>query len=124
MESKKVSAGPGFEPHQILLTPTAIDFDQEFKNKLYDKEEEFRSKIILEINEFAGNDWYVHFIDFASPSGKKFIVDITISKHEYQSRIVNVITNAFPDFDFSFYVKNEKSPFAQTPFFMYDRPNS
>jgi hypothetical protein len=42
----KVSASLGFEPEQKLLPPTELDWTQDFKDKIYDKEEKFILKIL------------------------------------------------------------------------------
>ncbi len=117
----KISASLTFEPHQKLITPQGLDWSQDFKDKIYDKEEEFRGKIILQINEFAGDDWSVQFNDYGSPTSSKFIVDIRVPNTDSLPRIVNIIVDAFPDFDFSFFISGQHSPFHQTPYFMYER---
>jgi hypothetical protein len=119
---KKVSASLTFEDRQKLITPNGLDWSQDFKDKIYDKEEEFRERIILEINEFAGDDWAVQFNDFGSLFGSKFIVDIRVSNSNLLLPITQVIINAFPEMDFSFYALGQHSPFHQTPYFMYERP--
>ena len=53
MSHKKAPAGLVFDTHQVKVTSAGLEFDKEFKNKVYEKEEQFRSKIILQINEFA-----------------------------------------------------------------------
>jgi hypothetical protein len=116
----KVSVGLAFEPHQKLLTPQGLDWSQDFKDKIYDKEEEIRSQIILQINEFAGNEWSVQFKDFDSPTKRKFIVEINATNVDFLNRIVNVIINAFPEMDFLFCVGNQT--FFETPYFRYEKP--
>jgi hypothetical protein len=117
----KVSASLSFERRQILIETNGLNWTQDFKDKIYDTEEKFRKKIILEINEFAGNYWAVQFNDFASPSGSKYIVDIRVTNQDFLPQIVSVITNAFPELDFSFYVAGQHSPFYQSQDFMYER---
>jgi len=62
-----VTIGLPYEPHQKLIVPQGLDWSQDFKNKIHSKEEELRSKIILEINEFAGDDSSAKFSDLGSP---------------------------------------------------------
>jgi hypothetical protein len=116
----KVSVGLGFKPHQKLLTPKGLDWSQDFKDKIYDKEEEMRSKIILQINEFAGNDWHVKFGDFRSLNGNKFIVDVSATNSDFLHRIAKIIVDAFPDMEFMFFAGNQA--FFETPYFRYERP--
>jgi hypothetical protein len=84
------------------------------------KEEELRSKIILEINEFAGNDWSVKFSDFDSTGKNKFIVDVTAPGPDILIRIAQVIVNAFPEIDFMFFSANQC--FFETPHFRFGLP--
>ena len=100
-----------------MITSQGLDWSQNFKNKIYGREEESRIKIILEIKKFAGNDWSVKFSDFDSPGNNKFIVDVTASGPEFLIRIAQVIVNAFPEMDFMFFAANEC--FFETPHFRY-----
>ena len=44
-------------PNMFELTPQGINWSPDFKQELYDIEEEFRSKIILDINDLVGINW-------------------------------------------------------------------
>jgi hypothetical protein len=52
----KVRANLTFEEYQMTITPKGVEFDNDFRNKLYDTEELIRSKIIFEINKIAGDE--------------------------------------------------------------------
>jgi len=113
----KVTAGLAYEPHQKLITPKGLDWSQDFKDKIYDKEEKLRSKIILEINEFADDNWGAKFSDFDSPGKNKFIVDVIAPSPDFLIRIAQIIVNAFPEMDFMFFAANQC--FFETPNFRY-----
>lgn len=48
-------------------------FSDRMRNKIYDTEEEFRSKIILEVNSAIENRWHVRFIETPQST---FMIDI------------------------------------------------
>lgn len=108
---------PRFSNFVFMITPQGLDWSQDFEDKIYDKAEEIRSKIILEINEFAGDYWSAKFGDFDSPGKNKFIVDVSAPSPEFLIRIAQVIVNAFPEMDFMFFSANQC--FFETPHFRY-----
>lgn len=107
----KVRASLCFQPGQMTITPTKIDFDDNFKNKLYDVEEYIRSKVILEINEFAGGGWNLNFIDNPMPK-PAYIVEVTLTDLTHLDKIVYTVRQAFPDHFLTFFLNGAGSPFA------------
>jgi len=111
---KKVTSGFLFEQHQLHISESGkIDFDQVLKDELYEKEEHLRAKIILDINEFAGDDWQVNF----TPDPQQqptFWVDIEVKDRNNLRRIKAVIDNALPEYDLYYMEKGTHTPFAKT----------
>jgi hypothetical protein len=114
MDGLKITAGLTFLPHQMRVTSNGVEFDDEWKNRLYDVEEFFRSKVILPINEFAGNNWKAQFIEMGLTE-KTYIVDIIATIPENYDRIALQIIEALPDYRFSFYNRGD--------IWRYGRPN-
>jgi hypothetical protein len=86
----------------MWFTSTGVEFDNEFKDKVYSVEEFFRSRIILPVNELAGNDWRVQFV--AIPTVEtSFIVDTSTRKPEHYDAIALLVIQALSEFKFSFF---------------------
>jgi hypothetical protein len=87
--------------HPVERTPRGVRFNDAFTERLYEKDEFFRERIILQINEIAGDDWSVKFTE--EPTSKpSFLVDIK-AKDQYLPPIIRIVSNAFPEFDLSFW---------------------
>jgi hypothetical protein len=112
-----VIVGPTYEPYQKLIMPQGLYWSQDFKDKINNGAEEIHSKIILEINGFAGDNWSAKFSDFDSPGKNKFIVDVTAPSPEFLIRIAQVIVNSFHDLDFMFFA--DKECFFETSHFRF-----
>lgn len=75
------------------LTPNGISWSPEFMQELYQIEEEFRSKIILEINDAVGKDWHISFVDFGD--SETFLVDIYTDSTINIAKIMDIVKNKF-----------------------------
>jgi hypothetical protein len=101
MTHKKVSVALNTGLHPMGFTPNGIHFNEEFTDALRDKEEELRSKIILQINDVAGDSWGVYFNEYPV-NNSTLIVDIK-SDQKFYRQIVNIITEAYPQVSFMFF---------------------
>jgi hypothetical protein len=103
MNELKVTASLGFRPEQMQITAEGVKFDENFVEEMYLKEEYFRERIIIKINEAVGNDWKVYFIDYRAPNRNKFIVEIKVPDAEYYSQVIGIISDSFPEIDLLFW---------------------
>jgi hypothetical protein len=100
----KVTASLTHGLHPMEVTPDGIKFNDAFIDRLYEKEEYFRERIILQINEVAGNDWAVHFTE--NPTVEPtFFVDIS-AEDRFLPGIMYIISTAFPEIELHFWKPN------------------
>jgi hypothetical protein len=101
---KKVNASLTYGLHPMKVTAEGVKFNENFIDRLYEKEEYFRERIILKINELAGNDWSVQFTEYPvlEPT---FFVDIT-AEDKYLQPIIGIISEAFPEVGLHFWKPN------------------
>ena len=100
-EPLKVTVSLSKYLHPMWATPTGLVFNNLFRDRYYEQEEFFRERIILPINEIAGNQWWVHFTEYPY-KWPKYFVDIT-AEDRYVSQIMNIIASTFPDINFEFW---------------------
>ena len=110
----KIRASLVLNPN-IDVTSRGIDgrptFSQEFMEKLYDYEEEFRRLLILPINEAVGlHNWAIRFVQHPTPM-PTFFADIYTDSKENYLRIANIIGNIIQDVNFSYYHKGTLSEY-------------
>lgn len=75
-----------------------------FRNRLYDEDEKFRSKVIIPINEVVVfNNWA---IDFIENPGVGFIVDVFSNPDDFH-KIKKIVLERIPDIDFEFFHKGD-----------------
>ena len=68
----------------------------EFNQKVYDKEEQFRTKIILQINEAVGlNNWAIRFGQMYEDK-EKYITDIYAENENDYNIILNILGQQVP----------------------------
>jgi len=80
-------------------------FAQSFKDLLYEEDENFRSKIIVPINEAVGlHNWAT---DFVENPGVGFLVDIYADNREEAIKIKSIIQERVADIDFEFFYKGD-----------------
>jgi hypothetical protein len=87
---------------EMQITPNGIKFSNAWCDKLYNTEEEFRSKIILDINELVGEEWHVMFTPFLTG---EYFADIYALTESDAIQIYNIIQNKITNFKFKFYYK-------------------
>ena len=97
----KVTASLTHGLHPMEVTPTGLKFNDAFLDRLYEREEFFRERIILAINEIAGNQWSVHFTETPRLMPAYF-VDIR-AEDRYLTAIIDIISAAFPDVELDFW---------------------
>jgi hypothetical protein len=97
-----VSLSKGLEPKWV--TPKGLQFNDKFIDRLHEKDEFFRERIILQINEFAGNDWSVHFTEYPNEEPTYF-VDIT-AEEIFLRPIIQIISDSFPELKLVFWKPN------------------
>lgn len=97
----KVTASLTHGLHPMEVTPSGLKFNDAFLDRLYEKEEYFRERIILPINEIAGDLWAVHFTETPSLLPAYF-VDIR-AEDRHLPAIVAIISAAFPDIELDFW---------------------
>jgi hypothetical protein len=78
--------------------------DNETKNRIYDWEEFFRSKLILKINEVFKNSWY---LEFTQVREKSWIVDITCEDLKSALIIKSIINISLDDFTIETFYNNK-----------------
>ncbi|PZQ94734.1 MAG: hypothetical protein DI539_30840 [Flavobacterium psychrophilum] len=82
-------------------------FTQEFRNSLYEHDEDFRSKVIIPINELVGlHNWA---IDFVEVPGIGFFADIFADSESNYYAIRSIISAKIPDTDFEYFFKGNVS---------------
>lgn len=101
-DGNKISVGLSFGLHPMFITPNGIEFNAAFKERLIEKERYFQEKIVDRINTIAGNNWALHFTE-VPVNHPSFLVDILAAQDNYGA-IMNVISSAFPDTEFSFWI--------------------
>jgi hypothetical protein len=94
-----VSLSHGFNPSWV--TDGGLKFNDAFIDRLHEKEEFFRERIILQINEIAGDAWAIHFSEEPTQS-PSYLVDIT-ANDKLISMIVRIVANAFPEISLDFW---------------------
>ena len=94
-----VSLTHGFHPSWV--TSNGLKFNGAFIDRLYEKEEFFRERIILQINEIAGNNWAVHFTE-TPDLYPKYFVDIT-ADDRFLPEIIGIVADAFPEISLDFW---------------------
>ena len=94
-----VSLTHGFHPSWI--TNEGLKFNNAFIDRLHEKDEFFRERIILQINEIAGNNWAVHFSENPDLMPTYF-VDIR-AEDRFLAQIIAVISDAFPEITLDFW---------------------
>lgn len=87
--------------HPMWVTEEGLKFNDAFTNRLYEKEEFFRERIILQINDIAGDGWAVHFGECPDLM-PTYLVDITAEDRHLRA-IIQVISDAFPEVSFDFW---------------------
>jgi hypothetical protein len=97
----KISVGLSFGLHPMFITPNGVEFNAAFKERLVEKEKFFQERIVEQINAIAGTDWALHFTE-VPVNRPSFLVDILASQENYGA-IMNIVSSAFPDTQFSFW---------------------
>ena len=101
----KIRAGLNKGLHPMYITSTGIKFNDKFLERLYEVEEEFRSKLILPINDVIGShNWAIHFIEHPTDNPTYF-ADIYADNAEDCNKIIGIIKNTIDDIQFSYYYK-------------------
>ncbi|MBL7843841.1 MAG: hypothetical protein KF763_16140 [Cyclobacteriaceae bacterium] len=85
------------------------NFAQDFRNSLYEQDENFRSKVIVPINESVGlHNWAIDFIEFP---GDGFLADIFTDSQQNFNKIKSIIQDRIPDIKFEFFFKGTVSDY-------------
>ena len=85
----------------IQLTSTGIKWDDDFHDRVYDKEELFRSLILIPINESVGLDnWAIRFMPAIEDIN--FFVDIYAPNEEDAFTISSIVKHNITDVEFNF----------------------
>jgi hypothetical protein len=90
--------------HPMWEDATGIRFTDAFVDRLREKDEYFRERIILPINDLAGNDWAVHFTEYPVTEAT-YLVDVT-AEDRFLTPIIRMISCAFPDVNLQFWKPN------------------
>ena len=77
--------------------------DDETKNRIYDWEEFFRSKLILKLNELFGNDWR---LQFDQTTWNSWFVDVFCNDLATAIKIKQVVVGTIDDLDFEVFFNN------------------
>jgi len=93
MKYTRISASVLFDG-PIFNEDGKVKLSQTMRNKIYDKEETFRAKIILEINELSKGKWHIHFNEY--PSGN-FDADVFVENDEDYRTILAILKREFRD---------------------------
>jgi hypothetical protein len=110
----KIRAGltKGLHPYQI--TSTGLKFSDEFMDRLTDVEEQFRSALIVPINEEIGlHNWAIKFIEHPTPHAK-FFADIYTDNPDDFYKIVGIIKSRIEDIEFSYYYKGNIATYTHS----------
>ena len=88
-----------------------VKFSDAFMQRLYDEEEKFRSKIMIEINERVGlHNWAIMFIEL--PLEKPtFFADIWVDNVEYYPVMIGIIRSIITEIEFSYFYKGDMSSY-------------
>lgn len=78
--------------------------DNESKNRIYDWDEFFRSRLILKLNELFGDGWR---LDFIQTPENYWQVDVFCDDLKTAVQIKNVIIDTIDDFKFEVFFYNK-----------------
>ncbi len=93
MKYIRISASVLFEG-SITNEKGFIKFSQSMRDKIYDKEEGFRERLILRINEETNGKWHLHFNEY--PSGN-FDADVFVETKEDFNMIKSILNEIFKE---------------------------
>ena len=91
MKYRRISASVLFDG-PIYNEKGKVELSQTMRNKIYDKEEGFREKLILEINNSAQGKWHIDFSEY--PSGN-FDADVYIESNSDFNLIKSILESRF-----------------------------
>ncbi len=77
--------------------------DNATKNRIYDWDEFFRSKLILKLNDLFSDDWR---LEFTQTPENSWLVDVFCEDLNTASKIKNVILHSISDFKFEVFFNN------------------
>jgi len=91
-----------------------IKFGNSFMQRLHDTEEEFRSKLIVEINDKVGlHNWAIQFIEHPTEE-PKFFADIWVDNTDHYPLIIGIIRSIIPEIEFMYYYKGNIDSYIPT----------
>ena len=94
---------------EIRLTSEGIKWDDDFHDRVYDKEDEFRNVIMIPINDLIGlHNWAIRFTQITTDE-TKFFADIYAPSVEDYYKIAAIIKHRIIDIEFSYYYKGDVS---------------
>lgn len=101
----KIRTGLHFGLEHVPSPDGKIKFSNNFMQRLYDEEEGFRAKIMIEINERVGlHNWAIQFIEHPTDE-PKFFADIYVDNTEHYPVIIGIIRSIIKEIEFSYYYK-------------------
>jgi hypothetical protein len=91
MKYRRISASVLFDG-PILNEAGKVELSQTMRNKIYDKEEGFREKLIIDINNSTDGKWHIDFTEY--PSGN-FDADVYIENNSDFNIIKSMLESRF-----------------------------
>ncbi|MBW8202022.1 hypothetical protein [Flagellimonas abyssi] len=91
MKYKRISTSVLFDG-PIFNEEGKVELSQSMRNKIYEKEEGFREKLILDINNLAQGKWHIDFTEY--PSGN-FEADVYVESKSDFDFIKSILISRF-----------------------------
>ena len=103
----KIRTSLHFGLYPMEITNNGVKFNDNFIDRFIDVEEEFRSKIMLPINEAVGlHNWAIMFTEHPTEN-PKFFADIYCDNKEHYPVIAGIIRATIEDIEFSYWYKGD-----------------
>jgi hypothetical protein len=110
----KIRAGLSTGLHPIELSSAGIIFNPDFQERLYEVEDDFRSKIIVPINDAIGlNNWAIKFIEVPDDE-PRFFADIYVDNNDDFLNIIAIIQTKINDVKFHYYNKGNVATYIDS----------
>ncbi|MBO6606655.1 hypothetical protein [Psychroserpens sp.] len=93
MKYRRISASVLFDG-PIFNENGKVELSQTMRNKIYDEEEGFRAKLIIEINNSVNGMWHIDFSEY--PSGN-FDADVFVENDSDYNTIRSILLREFKE---------------------------
>jgi hypothetical protein len=96
----------------VSITSNGPRFSDEFMDRLYNVEEDFRNHLIIPLNEWVGlHNWAIRFVKVFE---KQYFADTYAENEGAFATVKDVVNQIMPDFQFTFYWKGTIDDYLAT----------